>query len=843
MGIGNEIRSYLPVYRQTWGYAVERGELEEYSESRKLDKKCREAIEETILQNYDGMHLHMNRDSIKSLAEQYGLERMAFILANTIRQASWDGRFSRDNKSWASKFSIDEDIVNGTDRNRYLTIGVHPTVLDGFINMFRREIPELEKENRRDVRSMQAASISSVPGYVVMSQFDRSGQIAGEGVYLGKSENYSQDAGIYDNSDNSLVFVSDNPKMFGFLDAGKGWTSSQQEMIDKGMFTAADYAEYDRIMREILSAYPDVQIKHFSIDIDHEGSGIPFSTDWQPKKQRSIMRRDWDVELEQPEQPEAELAFRIADRYISIQETEGGYDYSIMDANYKLVDGGVYDNPDVTIREALEDIVGDLKYSLDNDGIKGNMKEGDDLMAIDYDELMEKAEEANRIKPAHMQSGVVENFRAKTNGQFHRISEMSPAEIEETVKCYVQGKLEEHGIEAEIVDAAMEGSRCRGLERKGSDLDVVVEISTQEREDALFDMLNEEGLYIGGVKVDINPITAQKTGTLETYLPQVEEYLARMREAAEKKTKSIFSITMYGEQRFFENTSGLDAEALCKAYEQCEKPFVDMGQYGNWISEPDYAWIQQGDKLLFSLDFNVDRDEIVISDGEHFERKGLRETLSPRGAETVPPEKLKDFVKEYYERYFYDDLVCTKKMAEALSVSIRKMIDTHQMVDTRGAIEAVLDKDITYEFIKSRQPNTSPVPAEVIQAVGEYFETASGLGSYTPIKICRISNDPSDHYLYATVGYNLKTEEYACWTSWNNSTASLNMGHYNLPDERAALDIIRDRFNDIADEPSKYGMDRTLASIKQPEMDNLRQPEQKQDQAGKIVHFSGKRGR
>ena len=31
---------------------------------------------------------------------------------------------------------------------------------------------------------------------------------------------------------------------------------------------------------------------------------------------------------------------------------------------------------------------------------------------------------------------------------------------------------------------------------------------------------------IGGVKVDINPITEGKTGTLATYLPEVESYLA-----------------------------------------------------------------------------------------------------------------------------------------------------------------------------------------------------------------------------------------------------------------------------------------------------------------------------
>ena len=58
-----------------------------------------------------------------------------------------------------------------------------------------------------------------------------------------------------------------------------------------------------------------------------------------------------------------ELAFQIADRYISIQETEGGYSYSIMGSDYKEIDGGVYDNPDVSIREAFNEIVEDLKIN------------------------------------------------------------------------------------------------------------------------------------------------------------------------------------------------------------------------------------------------------------------------------------------------------------------------------------------------------------------------------------------------------------------------------------------------------------------------------------------------
>ncbi len=51
------------------------------------------------------------------------------------------------------------------------------------------------------------------------------------------------------------------------------------------------------------------------------------------------------------------------------------------------------------------------------------------------------------------------------------------------------------------------GSRCRGLESKNSDIDIVVEYKGSEHEDTLFNAFNEDGLTVGGVKVDINPIT------------------------------------------------------------------------------------------------------------------------------------------------------------------------------------------------------------------------------------------------------------------------------------------------------------------------------------------------
>lgn len=83
------------------------------------------------------------------------------------------------------------------------------------------------------------------------------------------------------------------------------------------------------------------------------------------------------------------LAYKVGELYFSIQETEGGYDYSIYDSDYNLLDGGVYDDPDISIHEAIDRIVVD-------DPVSGIMALSDrkNANAVDYDELTEKADTA-----------------------------------------------------------------------------------------------------------------------------------------------------------------------------------------------------------------------------------------------------------------------------------------------------------------------------------------------------------------------------------------------------------------------------------------------------------------
>ncbi len=222
---------------------------------------------------------------------------------------------------------------------------------------------------------------------------------------------------------------------------------------------------------------------------------------------------------------DTQLAYQLEDRIIRIQECDGGYDYSIMDKNYREIDGGVYDDPGADIYYVLLTITEELKMNPDTNGAKGQITMKSKLVPLDYEEVVMNEEEANRIGSAVYGSRIVMEFKAKTEECFQPIDGLSATEIEELVEEYVKAKLNENDFDAEVRGVVISGSRCRGLEGKRSDLDVVVEYVGNEREDDMFNLLHEDKFSIGGVKVDINPITEYRTGTLEEYLPGVEKYL------------------------------------------------------------------------------------------------------------------------------------------------------------------------------------------------------------------------------------------------------------------------------------------------------------------------------
>ena len=92
--------------------ARERNELSLWRESHRANIACREAIEDAIRRSFDGMHL--DKDCITPVLTAYGFKRTAWVLANTLHELKWDGRFSYANKHWAEKIYIFPQISSTT---------------------------------------------------------------------------------------------------------------------------------------------------------------------------------------------------------------------------------------------------------------------------------------------------------------------------------------------------------------------------------------------------------------------------------------------------------------------------------------------------------------------------------------------------------------------------------------------------------------------------------------------------------------------------------------------------------------------------------------------------------
>ena len=130
---------YLPVYREPASYARENDELSPYRVSRRENIACKEAIENSIRKHFDGMHL--DPAAVKEVLEAFGRSRTLFVLAVSVNEKDYDGRFSRSNKEWAKSFNIPEDRDSfGVDRRTDYIVNSHPAIVDGFIDETRREL-------------------------------------------------------------------------------------------------------------------------------------------------------------------------------------------------------------------------------------------------------------------------------------------------------------------------------------------------------------------------------------------------------------------------------------------------------------------------------------------------------------------------------------------------------------------------------------------------------------------------------------------------------------------------------------------------------------------------------
>lgn len=141
----------IPVYKYPAAYAREHDELAAYRTSLQANTACKEAIEAAIRDHYRDNRL--DNAAVRQVVSQFGYDRVFHVLAITVRQADWDARFSRDNKTWAKTIPVLENPdAWGIDRNCYLAVNSHPGLTDLFLTQARKEYALTQQQEKPSVR-------------------------------------------------------------------------------------------------------------------------------------------------------------------------------------------------------------------------------------------------------------------------------------------------------------------------------------------------------------------------------------------------------------------------------------------------------------------------------------------------------------------------------------------------------------------------------------------------------------------------------------------------------------------------------------------------------------------
>ena len=133
----------IPVYDKTVSYAKEHSELDAYRASYKSNMACREAISEAANSNYSDNTFN-SAAALKKVAAEFSLERIAVVVAVSIRDKDHDGRLSKENKAWAKSIPFPKDMDDwGRDRNSLCAVqDVHPGILNMFADAVRKELEQ-----------------------------------------------------------------------------------------------------------------------------------------------------------------------------------------------------------------------------------------------------------------------------------------------------------------------------------------------------------------------------------------------------------------------------------------------------------------------------------------------------------------------------------------------------------------------------------------------------------------------------------------------------------------------------------------------------------------------------
>lgn len=445
-------------------------------------------------------------------------------------------------------------------------------------------------EINKDNVIVQSASHSHYKG---MDIFTKDGQ-----VFIGKELNYDSH-GNYDNSDNSLQFVSDNEKMFSML-SGTGWVLSQQEMIDNGAFTAEDYKEYATVREQLASQYEQEEEPLFEIDIEEKGSGVPFRyPDWT----QEIYNNERSTGMAEKDR-ETLLAERIIDFY---EKYDSAFGYA------EGVEG--QENRE----QWIETIKGGLQeqslYTHLLDLSRDNREAREEAISIytSYPDITGYTPTENRYyEPELDLDGTAEElFIQARNGYIE--SPEALAKLQEILSSAVENKTEEAfyvGVLKEIAET--EGTEYHPYAVAKKDiLDDVNPEDISERDGLTVEIRKEQD----NVLIAVSEFTEEREATGATAIP-VEQFVNMTAQDISRTVNEVYAYNMVEQEReedrerenFFEEVV-IDGNR-CNQIDTWES---DNHTYviGNSIDDTDFYYASvsgiEGDLIQGSATFEYDR--------------------------------------------------------------------------------------------------------------------------------------------------------------------------------------------------------------------------------------------
>lgn len=125
----------IPLYKNSRKYALDHDEKEECLLSFRANVECKNMIEHYIRENYYENSLHGTTVEIE---KEFGKSRYHLVVAATITQSSYDGRYSRYNIAWAKEVCDSVDVTIWNDYRLHLNN--HPGLIDLLATRIRKEV-------------------------------------------------------------------------------------------------------------------------------------------------------------------------------------------------------------------------------------------------------------------------------------------------------------------------------------------------------------------------------------------------------------------------------------------------------------------------------------------------------------------------------------------------------------------------------------------------------------------------------------------------------------------------------------------------------------------------------